>query len=993
MKKIRLFLTGLLLAVTAAAYAQDITVTGTVTDASTGETIIGASVVLKGSTTSWAMTDDLGQYSLTVPADGVLEISFMGYATQEIPVNGRTVIDAALELDAQTLDDVIVVGYGTARKITSVVGSAATVKNEVLMSRPSANVGDALQGQVAGLQIFSSTGEPMSNVTMRLRGVNSINAGSTPLFVLDGTPVSSEVFNTLNSNDIENVVVMKDAASTAIYGSRAANGVIYITTKKGRKAADEKPVVKVRGQYGISSVVNHKMELMNTDQWFAFQKLANPNFTPNALQQEAIDLGINTNWLEYFFNETAPVWSADISVSGATDKTDYYFSFGAFDQTGTLPFSDVARYSLRSNVNTKATNWLKLGMNLGLTYQEYHTAGFTGTGNSWYNPTTASNWMLPWVTPYEINRDDPNNPYVDYGTRANYFEQVGLYNTIYLQEMQPSTRANARLNASTYLELTPVKGLTIKAQQGIEATDYGYDYVMDPDPNGPFPLAASHDKTFSRYYQMTFTNTAEYRHTFAEKHNFAILLGQEAILYNSESTGVGVDGITDKRLNLISQGTEFSSPSYSFSEQSYNSYFARLSYDYGERYYIDASWRMDGSSLFGANRRYANFWSVGAMWNIKNEEWMQGADWINDLRLNASYGTTGNSSISNYLPYGTIGNYSGQYNGVQGWGVANPANPNLTWETVESLNIGLTARLWNFFDFTVEFYNKNTKDMLMSIPYSMTTGHGSGWGNVGSMMNRGVDVDLSFDIVQTNDIYFNISANFNYNHNEITSLYAGRDEYTVANTGISYQVGYPYGEFFYVRSAGVDPRDGMQMWYDLDGNPTKNFSDDYAVMLGKQRYAPWSGGIQLNFTWKGLYVGADFSWVAGKYTINNDRFFLINPTFTTSNMNGSTDLLDMWTTPGQVTDIPGINSPRTFDETFIENASFLRLKNLQIGYTFPQKWMDRTGFIKGFRIYAIGRNLLTFTEYSGYDPEVDSNLQLGVYPNSRQFTIGAEFTF
>ena len=991
MKKIRLFLTGLLLTVTAAAFAQDITVTGTVTDASTGETIIGASVVLKGSTTVWAMTDDLGQYSLTVPSNGVLEVSFLGYSTLEIPVNGRTTIDVALEMDAEMLDDVIVVGYGTARKISSVVGSAATVKEEVLMSRPSANVGDALQGQVAGLQIFSSTGEPMSKVSMRLRGVNSINAGSTPLFVLDGTPVSAEVSNTLNSNDIENVVVTKDAASTAIYGSRAANGVIYITTKKGRRTASEKPEVKLRGQYGISTMVNHKMELMNTDQWFAFQKLANPNFVPNALQQEAIDMGINTNWLDYFVNDSAPVWSADLSVSGATEKTDYYFSFGAFDQTGILPFSDLGRYSLRSNINTKVNNWLKMGMNLGLTYQLYHTAGFSTTGNSWYNPTTAANWMLPWVTPYKINREDPEHPYVDYDTRADYFDQVSLYNTIYLQELQPQDRTNLRLNASTYLELTPVKGLTIRAQQGIEGTDYGYDYVAYPE--GPFAGAGSHSKTFSRYYQMTFTNTAEYRTSIAGEHNLSILAGQEAILYNSESTGVGVDGITDSRLNLINQGTQFSSPSYSFSEQSYNSYFARLSYDYGERYFIDASWRLDGSSLFGENRRYANFYSVGAMWNIKNEEWMQGADWINDLRLNASYGTTGNSSISNYLPYGTIGNYSGQYNGVQGWGVANPANPNLTWETVESLNIGLTARLWNFFDFTVEFYNKNTKDMLMSIPYSMTTGHGSGWGNVGSMMNRGVDVDLSFDIVQTNDIYFNISANFNYNHNEITSLYAGRDEYTVANTGISYQVGYPYGEFFYVRSAGVDPRDGMQMWYDLDGNPTKNFSDDYAVMLGKQRYAPWSGGIQLNFTWKGLYVGADFSWVAGKYTINNDRYFLINPTFTTSNMNGSTDLLDMWTTPGQVTDIPGINSARQFDETFIENASFLRLKNLQIGYTFPQKWMDRTGFIKGFRIYAIGRNLLTFTEYSGYDPEVDSNLQLGVYPNSRQFTIGAEFTF
>ena len=653
--------------------------------------------MLKGSTTVWTMTDDLGQYSLTVPENGVLEISFMGYVTQEVPVNGRASIDVALEMDAEMLDDVIVVGYGSARKITSVVGSASTVKNKVLANRPSANVGDALQGQVSGLQIFSSTGEPMSNVSMRLRGVNSINASSTPLFVLDGSPVSSSVFNTLNSNDIENITVMKDASATSIYGSRAANGVIYITTKKGKRS--EKPEVKLRGQYGISTMINHKLEMMNTDQWFQFQTLVDPDFQMTEEQKLARELGINTDWMDYLFNDAAPVWSADLSVSGASEKTDYYFSFGAFDQTGTLPFSDVARYSLRSNVNTKATNWLKLGMNLGLTYQEYHTAGFTGSGNSWYNPTTASNWMLPWVTPYEINRDDPNNPYVDYGTRANYFEQVGMYNTIYLQEMQPSTRANARLNASTYLELTPVKGLTIKAQQGIEATDYGYDYVMDPDPNGPFPLDADHNKTFSRYYQMTFTNTAEYRHTFAEKHNFAILLGQEAILYNSESTGVSVAGITDKRLNLISQGTDYKSPSYSFSEQSYNSYFARLSYDYGERYYIDASWRMDGSSLFGANRRYANFWSVGAMWNIKNEEWMQGADWINDLRLTASYGTTGNSSISNYLPYGTIGTYSGgQYNGVQGWGIGNPGNPNLTWETVESLNVGLTARLWNFFD-------------------------------------------------------------------------------------------------------------------------------------------------------------------------------------------------------------------------------------------------------------------------------------------------------
>ena len=382
------------------------------------------------------------------------------------------------------------------------------------------------------------------------------------------------------------------------------------------------------------------------------------------------------------------------------------------------------------------------------------------------------------------------------------------------------------------------------------------------------------------------------------------------------------------------------------------------------------------------------------MWDIKKEDWMQGAGWINDLRLSASYGTTGNSSLPGaYLSLGTIGTFGTRYDGLTGWGASQAGNPDLTWETVASLNIGVTARLWNFLDFTVEYYDKKTSDMLMRIPYSLTTGYEYGWGNVGSMINRGVDVDVNFDIVNTNDIYFAIGANFNYNYNEITELFGGRDQFTESGTGISYQVGMPYGEFFYVRSAGVDPADGMQMWYDLDGNKTKQFSDEYAVFTGKQRYAPWTGGINLSFQYKGLYIGADFSWVAGKWTVNNDRYFLTNPIFTTDNMNGVVDLLDMWTTPGQVTDIPGYNSPRQFDDTLLENASFFRLKNLQISYDFPQKWMDRTGFIKGFRVYAIGRNLLTFTQYSGYDPERDTNLQMGIYPNSRQFTIGAEFTF
>ena len=997
MKKIRLFLTGLLLMVAAAAYAQDIEVSGTVSDASTGEGIAGATILLKGTTTEWVMTDAMGSYTITVPSDGVLEVRFMGYTTVEVPVNGRSTVDIAMELETEMLDDVVVVGYGSARKISSVVGSASTVNKKVVANRPTANAGDALQGQVSGLQVFSSSGEPSENVSMRLRGVNSINAGNTPLIVLDGAPVSSAVFGALNSNDIESIVVMKDASSTAIYGSRAANGVIYITTKKGQRG--EKPTVTLRGQYGISTLLNHRMNLMETEDWFAFNEKVNPNFVMTDKMRVARELGINTDWMHYFFNEAAPMWSADISVSGASEKTDYYFSLGAFDQTGTAPNSYLSRYNFRMNVNTQATDWLKMGANFGLMYQNYEAAGFTDrdNANNLHNPVTASEVFATWVSPYEIRQDEGGNYYVDYSSPRKTFNEYVLdgsavWNTLYLQEMQPNNTNIARLNGSTYIQLTPIKGLVLRAQQNIEAFDYRYSYKQNPDPEGPFgDGTARAAESFQRYYQLTFTNTAEYTFDIADRNNFIILLGQESIFDKNEAFSASAQGYTDWRNNLLSQGSTPLQPGYSISETSYNSYFVRLSYNLDDKYYVDASWRLDGSSLFGEGNQYANFYSIGAMWDIKKENWMRGASWLNDLRLKASYGTTGNSSISPYMAIGTIGTTT-NYEGVPGWGIGNVSNNGLTWETVESVNVGVSARLWNFMNVNVDFYNKVTHDLLMEIPFSMTTGHSGGWGNGGDMLNRGVDVDLSFDVIQTNDIYFGVTANFNYNYNEILSLVTG-DEYTLTGTGISYQPGYPYGELFYVRTAGVDPRDGMQMWYDKDGNKTKVFTEDNAVMTGKQRFAPWSGGLQLNFQWKGLYVGADFTWVAGKWTINNDRYFLMSPDMITGGYNGVKEMLNIWTEPGDITDIPTRTYKREFDDTYIENASFLKLKNVQISYEFPKNLIQRSGFISGFRIYAIARNLLTFTEYSGFDPEVDSNLQLGVYPNSRQFTIGAEFTF
>lgn len=992
MKKAKLLIAALMLLASAAiAGAQNINVSGTVVDSHSGEAITGAAVQLKGSSTKYSMTDIDGRYSLTaVPSNGTLVVSLLGYTTAEIEINGRARIDINLTEDAELLEDAIVVGYGSAKKISAITGSAATVGSKLLQNAPVASVGDVLQGQVAGLQVWSNSGEPSATISMRIRGVNSINADTEPLFILDGSPVPASIFNALNANDVENITVMKDASATSIYGSRAANGVVFITTKKGR--VGEKPNITVRGQYGVSEMVNHQIPLMNSAQWFDFNEMMDPTFLDKpgrAAQKEfALDHNINTDWINYFFKPHAPTWQADATYSGGTSKTDYYVSLGALSQEGNAPYSDMSRVALMTKLNTQLTGWLKTGISLNFTYQDINTTGFSGTRNSIYNPMFMASQMLPWFTPYEYTVNEDGT--LTFGKDKEYFDEMGMYNTYYLQKLQPSSTNYIRLSGNLYQQITPFKGLTLKAVQALNGNDYRSSYKANPV--GPFAGSGSASESFSRNYQFTFTNTAEYTVDFLDNNNLTLLLGQEAIISKSNAFGASTDGITDMRQDWLDDGTIYNKPSWSMSDEVFNSYFSRLSFNHADKYLVDASFRRDGSSLFGKNRRYANFWSIGGRWNLMNEDWLKDVDWLNTLSLKASYGTTGNSSISNYLSYGVVAGYGSPYQGTIAWGLGNPANDDLTWEVVKNLNVGVSLRVLSQLSLDVDFYNKVTSDMLMEIPYSLTTGHSGGWGNVADMRNRGVDFEFSWDIPMPRDFYFNVAANFNYNENLILELFDGRDEFEIPNTGIKLTKGMPYGEFFYVRSAGVDPRDGMQMWYDLDGNKTKTFSSDYAVFTGKQRYAPWAGGFNFNFGWNGLSVGAQFSWVAGKWTVNNDRYFLMNPNFAVDG-NAAAELLNMWTTPGQVTDVPCLESPRQFDDTLLEDSSFLRLKNLQISYSLPKSLIQKTGVVQGVRIYAVGRNLLTFTKYTGYDPEADTNLQLGRYPNSKQYTFGIELQF
>lgn len=964
--------------------AQTSKVTGKILSEEDGEVIIGATVVVKG-TSIGTVTDENGIFTLTnVPVSAKeLEISFVGMETEVIKIKpNQTII---MRTSSEMLDEVLITGtYGSAKKLGSMVGSVAAVKSEKISNRPSANFADALQGQVAGLQVFTSSGEPSENVSMRMRGVSSINSSTEPLFILDGSPISSGVFTALNPSDIENVTILKDASSTSIYGSRAANGVVVITSKRGRGS---KPTVTVKGQYGFSQPALPTSKVMNTTQYYDLWKTINPNADFSKIEN-AMRLGISTDWEDYFLKDNAPTWQLDASISGVANKTNYFISASHYDAEGVEPASGMRRETLRSNLDTKVFSWLHVGVNLGLSYEDWETNGFASSGNNWYNVSTLSRWAFPFETPYRVIENADGS--ISYGKRKDLLDVLGLWNPYYLLENQPKEKNKIRLFGNMFEEITPIKGLTLRASQAMDAFDYRYRYRNMPAQYNNY--SGSAQESFQRYTSFTLTNTVEYKFDINKMHNITALVGQEAIIYDGSSFGASVDGITDDRLTLISHGTTYKKPSADLKKKVMNSFFARAEYNYDEKYYLDASYRTDGSSLFGVNNRWASFFSIGAMWNMKKEEFLSDVDWLSELRVKASYGTTGNSAFDGdpyYPALGLIG--TGNYNGEQYFAISSVQNDDLTWEKQKTLNIGFNSRLFNRLSVDFDFYNKVTEDMLMTIPFSYTTGHSSGWGNIGSMLNRGIELSASYDIISNKDMFWSVSANINYNKNKITELFGGRNEYVLANTGIKYEVGKPYGEFYYVRWVGVDPQDGQQIWLDKDGKETKVYDENNAAFTGKQQFAPWAGGFSTRFDWKGFSVNADF-FMLGKYIIDNDRYFVENPNFV-GQLNQTVEMENMWTTPGQVTNIAAVNSPRYFDTHLLENASFLRLKNLTVSYNLPQSFLRKTGFIRGLRVFAVGRNLLTATKYQGADPEVDSNLQLGKYPNTRQFSFGAEFTF
>jgi len=979
------------------------TITGTIISADDNLTVPGASVSIRG-TTIGTVADMDGRFSINVPADAThLVFSFMGMETQEVEIAGRATIDVRLSSGALGLEEFVVVGFGTARRVGNMVGSVQQVTSESLEARPVANVMDALQGQVAGLQVFTSTGEPGATPTMRLHGVGSIGgASNVPLWIVDGIPVEPGAVQALNPNDFESVTVLRDASATSIFGARAANGVVVITTRRGLR--NEEARIQVRHQFGISQLAERRFfnNMMNSYELRDF-RLGLVDTEGAGITQDQFDTWANlhgfhnTNWIDVYMRDNVPTFQTDVSVRGGGGRTTYFISGNHFSQQGTAHGSHFERYSGRINLDSEANSWLRVTMNSHFSRDSRRTNPNWGT-----NVLAGGLSMLqaPWWTPVD-----------EYGNRHDMIPGLNALHPEYMAEMSPSEQRNSQFTGSLTVQITPMEGLTLISRAGTNARDWSS--VSGILPSRLDRLTHADRGTQSRLNEqlvtMNINNVIQYSFGFNDVHNFTALLGQEGTLYNYQLFSSATAGITDDRQWHVQFGDPArTTATTNTSNFSFLSFFGRVDYSFNDRFFGEFTLRNDQSSRFGRDNRSAWFWAAGTMWRMTNEPFIRDIPFITDARLNVSYGTQGNAEIGNFTHLGLVGSraaIANQYMGGVAWMVTSPDNPMLSWESQEKLTIGLHTEIMRRYNVSVEFYRRWTSNMLMNEPFPFTSGFASVMGNVGTLRNTGVDVTVGAELLRTRDWRVGVSGVFNYNRTIVTELFDGQDEWTLPNAMVAYIVGHQ-PMFYLPIFGGVDPNNGRQWWFlpgentainTMDPNRTTQEwggGDHLYQNSGVPRFPRVTGGFGINGGWRGFSLNADFAFSLGKWMVCNTTFFTQNPNrFGTQNQDRA--VRDFWTEDNRNARFPDWRQGQQieFDSQLLSNASFMRLKNLTLSYNLPTEVLTRIGFIHSARVFATGRNLWTITNFIGMDPEVDSNLAMGTYVNSRQFQVGLELTF
>lgn len=982
-------------------------VTGQVTDEN-GAPLPGASVLEKG-TTNGTSTDVNGNFKLSVMgANSVLVFSFIGYTTQEIPVGTRTNINVTLAPDTRTLSEVVVVGYGTVRK-SDLTGAVSSVKAEDLTAYPAIDAVQSLQGRAAGVNIMANNGAPGSTMKVRIRGGTSINASSDPIYVIDGF-----VGGALPpSEDIESIEVLKDASATAIYGSRGANGVIMVTTKKGKPG---KTQINFNASYSVQNEIN-RLDLLNADQFTDYIMEARPEFEP---------AGYNTDWQDLIFR-TGAIQNYQLSFSGGNENVTYYLSGAYFDQQGVIINSDYDRFSLTSNITIKATDKFNFGLNM---FARRNTTNGVRTQEG-------SGGLTPGVIASAFKFEPDQTIYEPDGTYTRARLNDPHDNPYAVAKDLENESVSDRFQANLFGEYDILKDLTFRTSFGVttnnrRAGSYSPTSLTEGRNVGGW---ATIDGAKSTLFLNE--NYLTYKKSFTESSDLTAMAGYSFQTSSSETWGAEAQNLLSDAFSFWNLGGSslWQSPNSGLSEWQLSSYYGRVNYSLNDRYSFTVNARYDGSSVFSEGNKWAFFPSGAFAWNMKNESFMGGLDQVSFWKWRVSYGITGNQGIG---PYQTLAKLTDVFSVIDG-SIVNAVRPNsvanhdLTWESTRQLNIGADIGLFNDrINVTADIYRNVTSDLLFSVQLPQYSGYNSLLKNIGEVENRGVELTISSRNIDR-ALVWDMNVNFSANRNKVLSLPDGNDiQYGSApghlvglgNTQILRE-GEPVGVFWgwiydgvyqegdtFIPGGGFEQTPGGEKFRDIDGvrdNDGNLLGQPDGVLNGNDQTIVGNPNPDFIWAWNNDLKFKNFDLnVFFQGSQGNDilSYTLMELNLLNTINNATTVALDRWTPEHTDTDVPKAATGRTrrVSTRWIYDGSFVRLKNLALGYTFPASVLERLA-IKKFRVYVSAQNILTLTRYEGYDPEVnymsedtqDSNRNLGLdygsYPNAKSYTVGLNIGF
>jgi TonB-linked SusC/RagA family outer membrane protein len=1004
-----------------AAMAQDRTITGKVTSTDDGSGLPGVSIVIKGTTIGTA-TDVSGSYKLSVPSNATtLVFSYVGFLTKEVAIGNSTTVDVVMEGDTKLLTELVVVGYGTQNK-KELTGAVTSVQSKDIANLPLLGVDQALQGRAAGVMVTQNSGTPGGGIAVRVRGSGSITGSNEPLYVVDGVPINTGSYSSigvgnqqtnaiadLNPADIESFEILKDGASAAIYGSRGSNGVVLITTKRGKQG-------KTNVDFGFYTGTQQAWKtigLATGPQYVdALQESVRNRFgatvTPSQIGLVGLDNAPssypNTDWLGAVLR-TAPISQYDIGVSGGTESTKFRISGTYFDQAGIVLGSNFKRLSTRINLDHNISKKVKIGMSLGLT----RTIQNRIQNDNNINGVVSASILLGSHIPIR-NADGT------YGKDAN----ASVDNPVAVATEPLITAITGRIIGNAYLEYEIIKGLTFKSSWGTDFTDFRDRTFFPTTTNTGAGTNGSATEVSTQDISWLIENTLNYTKRFGEKHNFTALIGatyQESNFETIFATATVFPGNDIKRLSAGAVKTNASSGGTSWGIASY---LSRVTYDYAGKYLLSASMRYDGSSRFSQANRWGSFPSISVGWRISEETFMKSLTFLSDLKLRASYGQTGNQDFGNFAYLGLFGSGA---NYLQRGGIAPSqlANPSLTWEKGVNYNGGIDIGfLSDKFTLSVDYFIRDTKSLLLGRQLPLTSGFGNITENIGSINNQGLEISIVTTNVNSKSLKWTTNFNISFIKNKITTLF--NDQPFAAGFASWVAVGEPLGTF---RGFRVDRIFQTQEEIDqLNATARQNFganavyqsaltrpgdirfkdingdgritADDQEILGSAQ--PKFFGGITNNLSFKGFDLMFFFQFMSGNTIYNNTRAFSegMNSIF------GQTDgILNRWTPQNTVTDVPRAvfgdpNNNRRTSDRFLEDGSYIRLKNIVLGYTVPRTILEKTKVLRSARIYVSSQNLLTFTKYKGLDPEVNTfsgnNIALGTdfltFPQARTITFG-----